>query len=161
MPRFSKKSLSKLKMVCPDLRILFKTVIIARDCSILCGARIKAEQDWLFNMGRSKVMWPNSKHNLTKIRKLAEAVDVAPYFANNNPHIIWPNIKKSKIDYAKEIGLYYSFAGYVFAIADTLGIKIRWGGDWDGDGIHTDQKFDDLIHFEILELRDPNTIWIG
>jgi peptidoglycan L-alanyl-D-glutamate endopeptidase CwlK len=32
--------------------------------------------------------------------------------------------------------------------ARKLGIKIRWGGDWDGNG-KQDDKFLDFVHFEI------------
>jgi hypothetical protein len=45
-------------------------------------------------------------------------------------------------------------AGRIIAIGLEEGIVIRWGGDWDRDGSVLDQKFDDLFHFEIVEL--PN-----
>jgi hypothetical protein len=32
-----------------------------------------------------------------------------------------------------------------------MGIKIRWGGDWDMDTETKDNNFDDLVHFEIKE----------
>lgn len=38
----------------------------------------------------------------------------------------------------------------MFQAASTTGVKIRWGGDWDGDWIHTDQSFHDLPHFELV-----------
>lgn len=29
--------------------------------------------------------------------------------------------------------------------------RVRWGGNWDGDGqVITDQKFNDLVHFELV-----------
>ena len=28
-------------------------------------------------------------------------------------------------------------------------LKIRWGGDWDMDTQTKDNKFDDLVHFEL------------
>jgi len=28
-------------------------------------------------------------------------------------------------------------------------MKIRWGGDWDMDTQTKDNKFDDLVHFEL------------
>ena len=31
-------------------------------------------------------------------------------------------------------------------------LAIRWGGDWDLDGVTTDQTFMDLAHFEIVNL---------
>jgi hypothetical protein len=30
-------------------------------------------------------------------------------------------------------------------------VRVRWGGDWDGDFETKDNKFDDLVHFEILD----------
>jgi len=30
-----------------------------------------------------------------------------------------------------------------------MGFKIRWGGDWDMDTHTKDNKFDDLVHFEM------------
>ena len=32
-----------------------------------------------------------------------------------------------------------------------MGLKIRWGGDWDMDTQVKDNNFDDLPHFEIKE----------
>jgi len=50
-------------------------------------------------------------------------------------------------------------AGIMIATAKKLGVKIRWGGDWNGDhkfsgranSKRTDksQRFDDLVHFEL------------
>jgi len=41
-------------------------------------------------------------------------------------------------------------SGFVLGIAHMKGIKIRWGGDWDGDTKMNDQKFNDLVHFELM-----------
>jgi peptidoglycan LD-endopeptidase CwlK len=35
-------------------------------------------------------------------------------------------------------------------IAKELGIKVRWGNDWDMDGDLNDQKFIDSPHFELV-----------
>lgn len=32
--------------------------------------------------------------------------------------------------------------------AHKLGVRITWGGDWDGDKSFKDNKFNDLPHFE-------------
>jgi peptidoglycan L-alanyl-D-glutamate endopeptidase CwlK len=34
-------------------------------------------------------------------------------------------------------------------VASQMGLKIRWGGDWDMDTQTKDNKFDDLVHFEL------------
>ena len=42
-------------------------------------------------------------------------------------------------------------AGVILSCADELGTPLRWGGNWDGDGvIISDQNFIDLPHFELL-----------
>ena len=40
---------------------------------------------------------------------------------------------------------------YVLGIASQMGLNIRWGGDWNQDTKTKDNKFDDLVHFEIKE----------
>ena len=36
-------------------------------------------------------------------------------------------------------------------IAKSLGLNIRWGGDWDMDFQVMDNRFDDFPHFEIRD----------
>jgi hypothetical protein len=43
------------------------------------------------------------------------------------------------------------FCGYVKGVADTMGIPIRQGCDWNGNNIFTDQTFNDLPHCELRE----------
>lgn len=117
-------------MTChPELQKLFKEVIKGYDCTIIQGRRTKEEQDEYFRTGKSKVEWPNSKHNSSP----SNAVDVAPYPIDWN-------------DYYS----FYHFGGYVKGVADQMGINIRWGGDWDSDNDLNDQTFQDLVHFEIV-----------
>jgi hypothetical protein len=40
------------------------------------------------------------------------------------------------------------FAGMVLGVAATMGVKLRWGGDWDGDLNTREEKFSDMPHFE-------------
>lgn len=143
--------MARLETVHPDLSMLFNEVVRHRDCTILCGVRSKAEQDRLYNLKRSKLMWPNSKHNVLNPDDLAMAVDVAPYFADQDPSIIWPTAANTKLVYAKECGIYYNFAGYIQAVADRMGVKLKFGGDWNGNHRYTDQSFDDLVHWELVE----------
>lgn len=135
MANFGKTSAARLATCHPDLQRLFNEVVKNYDCSILQGIRSKEEQDEYFRTGRSKVQYPNSKHNSNP----SMAVDVAPYF-KTAPHIRWED---------KEA--FYLFAGYIFGIAAQLGIKLRWGGNWDMDDELHDQTFMDLPHFELVE----------
>jgi len=143
MPNYSKSSHNRL-MTC-DVRLIhvFTKVITKFDHTIICGHRIKIEQDTAFANGHSKVQFPNSKHN----KYPSKAVDAGPYVTGRG--IIWPD-KKSKY-YIKDVGAWHLFAGYVLATAGEMGIKLRWGGDWDRDWNLIDQRFDDLPHFEIVE----------
>lgn len=130
MPKFSKKSLSKLETCDKRLQDLFLRVVKKFDCTILEGHRGKDRQNKLFNEGKSKLKYPKGKHNSLP----SKAVDVAPY------PIDWND--RERFTY---------FAGYVVGIAYQMGLKIRWGGDWDMDTQVKDNNFDDLPHFEIKE----------
>ena len=129
MNDFSPRSQKKLEAVHPALRRLFRIVLKHMDCAILEGHRIKELQDIYFDSKKSKLEWPNSKHNQTP----SLAVDVAPYPIN------WKDEKR-----------FYYFAGIVKGVASQMNINIRWGGDWDGDTDLNDQTFFDLVHFELV-----------
>jgi peptidoglycan L-alanyl-D-glutamate endopeptidase CwlK len=50
-----------------------------------------------------------------------------------------------------EDNYYFVIAGSIMAIASLKGVKLRWGGDWNGNGVVcTDQNFDDIGHFELI-----------
>jgi hypothetical protein len=130
MPTFSAESREKLESCDPRLQSVFNEVIKHFDCTIICGHRGQAEQHRAYMIGNSKLDWPNGEHNKLPSR----AVDVMPY------PIDWKDINR----------LCY-FAGYVMAIAKTMGVKLRWGKDWDGDTDLNDQKFNDGPHFEVVD----------
>lgn len=129
MPNFGTKSRTELATAHPDLQRLFNRVIDTFDCVVLEGHRGEAAQEEAVRTGKSKLHWPNGNHNKTP----SMAVDVAPYPVN------WNDTQR-----------FYYFAGYVKGIAATMGIKIRWGGDWDSDTDLHDQTFFDLPHFELV-----------
>lgn len=129
-PSFSKTSKKRLESCHPDLQKLFEAVIRHFDCKVLEGYRHRQQQNYLFGLGKSKLKYPNSKHN--KIP--SEAIDVAPY------PIDWNDRDR-----------FHFFAGFVWATARALKIKIRWGGKWSGDLVGGFKKndFDDLCHWEL------------
>lgn len=129
MPVFSKKSLERLKDAHPDLQKILNEAIKHYDFTILCTFRDKEEQDKAFKSGASKLPWPKSKHN----KRPSLAVDIAPY----------------PLDYKHHARFYY-LAGLIKGIASQMNIRIRWGGDWDNDNDFTDNKFNDLPHFELI-----------
>lgn len=126
---FSSRSRMNLATCHPDLQRLFNEVVKDYDCTILEGHRDKKRQDEAFKNGLSKLRFPVSKHN----RYPSLAVDVIPY----------------PIDFS-DVRRIYDFGHFVCNTAHKMGIKIRWGGDWDGDGDTRDQKFNDLVHFELV-----------
>ena len=117
MPKFGPKSRENLKTCHQDLQLLFNTVVREFDCSVTDGHRTAADQTAAFRAGKSKAKWPESKHN----KNPSMAVDVVPY----------------PVDY-EDINRFYRFAGYVQAKAEMLGIKVKWGGDFENlfDGPH-------------------------
>ena len=130
MYRFSASSKRHLASCDERLQRVFNKVIQHYDCTIICGHRGKAAQILAFEGGKSQVQWPNSKHNSLPSR----AVDVMPF------PLDW-------FDYQRAA----HFAGYVLGIAEGMGIKLRWGGDWDRDGEMTDHQFIDYPHFELMD----------
>ena len=130
MPRFGKRSRSRLSTCDDRLQDLLREVVKHFDCSVIQGHRGKEEQNEAFDEGRSKLRYPDGNHNASP----SKAVDVAPY----------------PIDWSDRDRFHY-FGGFVLGIASQMGLKIRWGGDWDRDTQVKDNKFDDLPHFEIRE----------
>jgi len=126
MPHFSEKSEVNLAQCHNDLQIIFNEVIKHVDCSVLCGQRGEKDQNEAYRSGKSRLEFPQSKHNKVP----AMAVDVVPY------PIDWNNNER-----------FIRFGEFVLGVASTLydlnmiENKISWGGDW--------QKFKDMPHFEI------------
>lgn len=146
--RYSKTSSGRLLTCHYDLIELFEDVISVVDNSILCGWRSEEDQMAAFNSGRSEAKWPDSAHNHMSVNKPESlGIDVAPYPIPER----WGELSEIPTrDEIKTLHRFYHFAGVVIGIASLRGIKIRWGGDWDGDHEFTDQTFDDLVHFELI-----------
>lgn len=129
MPSFSKRSLERLRTCDVRLQVLMEEVVKDFDCTILEGYRTQARQEALFEEGRTKVHYPHSKHNT----KPSMAVDVAPY------PIDWED--RERFTY---------FAGTVRGVAFTMGLRIRWGGDFNQNDYTDDEDFSDMPHFELV-----------
>lgn len=95
------------------------------DFTVVCGYRNEKDQNEAYQNGFSQLKFPNSKHN----KSPSQAVDIAPYNAttkkidwdNNNAFILLSHIMKE--------------------IAFDMGIRIRWGGDW---------EWKDMGHWELI-----------
>ncbi len=129
MPNFSKASLAQLNTCHPDLQKICNEAIKIMDFSVLEGHRDEKAQNLAYKQKRSKVKWPEGKHNAMP----SLAVDIAPYPIN------WNDTKR-----------FYALAGVMFAIAHQHGIKLRWGGTWGDLDTINKSGFLDLPHFELV-----------
>ena len=130
MPRYSKKSKERLRSCDRKLQDVFNEVIKHVDCSVLEGQRSKERQNKLYDEGRTKVKYPNGRHNAIP----SKAADVTPY------PVDWKDRERQTL-----------FAGFVLGIARGMGIRLRWGGDWNMDFKVMDNRFDDFPHFEVRD----------
>ena len=132
MPRFGKRSRKRLKGVDDNLVKVLEKVVKYFDITIIEGLRSQERQEQLLADGKTKVKF--GKHCDGK------AVDIAPY----------------PIDWRARDDFHY-LGGFVLGIAASMGINIRWGGDWSSSSLKEearttkDNNFDDLVHFEIKD----------
>ena len=129
MAKFGKRSRENLATCEKDLQLVLNEVIKHVDCSVLEGHRSAERQDKLFEEGKTKVKYPNGRHNASPSR----AVDVVPY------PIDWEDRER-----------FHLFAGFVIGTAKQMGIELRWGGDWNRNFEVDDNMFDDFPHFEFV-----------
>jgi peptidoglycan L-alanyl-D-glutamate endopeptidase CwlK len=117
--KLSRRSLSKLQGVHPELVAVVKRAIQITDVDFVVteGVRAESRQRELFNAGASTTM--NSRH-LT-----GHAVDLAAWVGEVRWD--WP--------------LYHKIAEAMKTAASELGVSIAWGGDW--------KSFKDGPHFEL------------
>tara|TARA_R110000824_G_scaffold2912_1_gene13222 strand:+ start:1836 stop:2234 length:399 start_codon:yes stop_codon:yes gene_type:complete len=132
VPRFSRKSRSKLEGVDARLVLLLEEVVKYFDITVIEGKRSQERQNQLVKEGKSKTKFGKHVQGM--------AVDIAPY----------------PIDWKARDDFHY-LGGFVLGIACKMGINIRWGGDWSSSSLAKEQRttkdnnFDDLVHFEIKE----------
>ncbi len=130
MAKFGRRSKENLSTCNKKLQDIFNEVIKHIDCSVLEGHRSKERQNLLYEQGKTKVRYPKGRHNQSP----SNAVDVTPY------PVDWDDRERQTL-----------FAGFVLGIAKSMGINLRWGGDWNQDFKVQDNKFDDFPHFEVKE----------
>lgn len=134
MPKYSRTSQNNLSTADDKLQLIFNEVIKHYDCSVLYGFRNEELQNKAYNEKKSKLKWPDSKHNSFP----SKAVDVAPYYTDDK--IPWKDRERFSL-----------FAGFVLGVASQFGVKIRWGGDWNNNKKTKDEKFWDAAHFELID----------
>jgi len=142
MHKFGKTSKARLDTCHPDLQLIMNRAIELSnvDMGIAEGHRSVEKQQEYFNAGKSRIdgITKKGKHNYTP----SLAVDIYAYV---NGAANW------------DIEQLCYLAGIIHVVSETYFStgktkhKIRWGGNWDMDGvILIDQNFDDGPHFELI-----------
>ena len=126
MPKFGKRSRSRLVGVDAKLVNILNELVKIMDVTIIEGVRTKERQEELLSKGATKTRF--SKHIDGK------AVDLAPY------PIDWEDRER-----------FHYMGGMLRGIGHEMGVNVRWGGDWDSDGAIKDNSFDDLVHVELKD----------
>ena len=129
---FGRTSSDNLSTTKPNIQMVMIDAISLgiMDFSIIEGHRGMVLQNKYYDLGKSKVKFPDGKHN----KITSEAVDAAPFI---NGKVSWNKLHCCVL------------AGIILACAAKLGVKLRWGGNWDMDSEPiTDQDFQDLVHYE-------------
>lgn len=135
----SERSLNNLKGVHPNLIAVVKRAIeiTKQDFMVIEGVRTQARQDELWAQGRTKpgpiVTWTKdaSSHGIGK-DGFGHAVDICPY------PVDWNDLKK-----------FDEISKAMFAAGNELGVRLRWGADWDMDGKPRERGESDSPHFEL------------
>ncbi len=136
MNSYSAASLDKLETCHEELIAVCRAVIPVYDHTIIWGLRNEEQQNALYPVYTTK-LWPDSRHNSKDPEGLSNAVDMAPWHSRL-PHIRWENERE-----------FVFLAGHVMLAAAAIGVKLRWGGDWDEDkDLYDINKPFDLGHFE-------------
>lgn len=129
MYKFGKNSMKHYNTLHPKLQEVLDIAIQYVDFSIVDGHRSKEIQDHYYESGKSKVKFPDSKHNA----KPSLAVDLVPY-----PEM-WSDLDKLQ-----------SLAYFIKGIGAAKGYNLRLGCDWNNNFKTQDENFLDYPHIEIL-----------
>lgn len=149
-------SRNRLATVHPDLRrVVERAIELTKvDFSVLEGVRSKQRQYELYAQGRTvaelrkagvpnnvlaqpgkqKVTWTLNSNHFAAADGLGRAVDLVPY------PVDWNDLAK-----------FDAISKAMFAAAKELGIRIRWGADWNQNGKPRERGESDSPHFELAK----------
>lgn len=154
---FGKKSLEKLDTCHKDLQKILKLAISRSkiDFGISEGYRPLLKQQAYYAIGRTTELHRKPITNIDGVNKKgkhnimpSEAADLFIWHDNKSTRekIAWD---KSHLSYIA--GLIDSCTEELYSKGE-ITHKIRWGANWDSDGIiDYDQEFDDFPHFELIK----------
>jgi len=151
MATLGKGSLKTMEGLHPDLVKLIKSAIIDTpvDFTVTSGVRTTKEQQALYAQGRTTKGAIVTERDGVKRKSnhqphadgYGHAFDFCPYI---NGGLNW-----------NATGAFIAIALHIKAKAKSLGIRVRWGADWDNDGVtkaqgDRDESFVDLPHIELI-----------
>lgn len=150
---FGKRSQVNLDTCHKDIQYILNELIKIYDFTVISGIRTTEEQKALFADGKTKLDGINkkSKHQGREDSEgniVSFAVDIMP----------WKKGTNAFSGHEKDNRRFYTMMGMVKAIAARLleegkiSHTVRFGLDWNGDDTYKDQTFDDLPHFELVEI---------
>lgn len=147
MNKWGKRSKEVFDTLDPRLQGLANTVLQIIDVSLVEGERTDEYQFGLFKRGRKEV-----NGSWVIINKNA-VVTYKDGYEKKSTHQTSPSIAfdmvPAGVGYSDKNAAIY-MAGIIWGVAYMMGIKIRWGGDWDRDTDMTDQSFMDYWHWELV-----------
>lgn len=136
----SEKSRGKLAGVHGDLiRVVLRAIEISEiDFMVVEGVRTPERQRELYAQGRTKpgnkVTWTlKSNHFVNPKTGKGHAVDLLP----------------APYDWSNKHGEFNKMAKAMLAAAKELGVAIRWGADWNRNGVSGEKGETDSPHFEL------------
>lgn len=143
MFKFGNKSKERLSTCHKDIQLIMNEAIKISnvDFGIAEGHRSLEKQLQYYKQGKSKIDGVTKKGKHNYIPSLA--VDIFPFINNK---VNWDNEHLSYLS-----GVIHAVSEILFT-QGKITHKIRWGGNWDMDGvILIDQSFDDRPHFELVK----------
>lgn len=141
----STRSLTALEGVHPALVGVVKKAITLSsvDFRVGEGVRSAARQAQLYAQGRTtpgpKVTWVRVSNHQVKPDGFGHAVDL--WALNHDGSVNWDSVP-----------LYDAIKAAMFAAANEMSPKVtlRWGADWDRDGVPHEHGETDMAHFELV-----------
>lgn len=133
MATFSAASEVTLVGVHPKLVEVCRAAITIIDFKVMDGVRTLAESQANQISGVSRLKDPTKSKHLPQADGFSHAVDLAPWPIN------WQDTE-----------MFCVLAGVMFTCAFQLGVRLRWGGDWNSDRSTKDERFRDYGHFELV-----------
>lgn len=164
MYSYGRRSQAVLDELDPAFRPPLMDVIKIVNISLLEGMRPEDEQNAKVEAGASKVIWPNSAHNVLYKSQKVRGFDAMPWYADKPGGIDWRTDKElaeaiarqdaeAFKDILENIKRIHYTTGIVRGVFRAHGIILINGNDWDGDNEFDDHSFSDSPHYQVINWK--------